>query len=144
MTEKIITITTKDAEGRNVKKDLPLAYCFATEIAYKYLSGEDITDFMQEAVKTLSGENPRMPDIKRTIYAILAAAMAHEEATGTKSSVTDKDLMTTATPQELGVALGTVLALRAEFYHVPKDEPKDSVPDGSASGKKGKGKRKNA
>ena len=83
MKQKTITITLQpvnpDEQPREVQ--LPLAYCFATEIAYKDLIDEDIADFMQEAVTAISGETPRMPDIKKTIFAIIAAAMAYSQAT---------------------------------------------------------------
>lgn len=103
-------------------KDVTLAYCYGTEISYKMLSDEDINDFVQEVVAALNAEPQRMPDIKKSVLLIIAAAMAYSESKGEKSPIADKDLMYHATPDELGTALGTVIALRMEFYHVPKDE----------------------
>lgn len=103
-------------------KDVTLAYCYGTEISYKILSDEDINDFVQEVVAALNAEPQRMPDIKKSVLLIVAAAMAYAESQGEKCPIADKDLMYNATPDELGTALGTVIALRMEFYHVPTDE----------------------
>lgn len=138
MTEKTINISKKDADGNIIQADVTLAYCYATEIAFKDLSGGDITDFMQEAIENI--QQQRMPDIKKTIYLIIAAHMAYTEANGIKEpAIKDLDLMTTATPDEVGTALGIVIGLRAEFYHVPAGEPEDK-PDKGNGGRK----RKNA
>lgn len=103
-------------------KDVTLAYCYATEISYKILSDEDINDFVQEVHTALNAEPQRMPDVKKSVLLIIAAAMAYAESKGDKCPVSDKDLMYNATPDELGTALGTIIALRMEFYHVPTDE----------------------
>ena len=103
-------------------KEVILAYCYGTEISYKILSDEDINDFVQEVVAALNAEPQRMPDIKKSVLLIIAAAMAYAESQGEKTPIADKDLMYHATPDELGTALGTVIALRMEFYHLPKDE----------------------
>ena len=103
-------------------KDVTLAYCYGTEISYKILANEDINDFVQEVIAALNAEPQRMPDIKKSVLLIIAAAMSYAESRGEKSPIADEDLMYHATPDELGTALGTVIALRMEFYHVPKDE----------------------
>ena len=51
-------------------KQVTLADCYATEISYKILSDEDIIGFSQEIVEKIQHE--QMPDIKKTIYLILA------------------------------------------------------------------------
>lgn len=103
-------------------KDVTLAYCYGTEISYKLLTEEDINDFVQEVLAALNAEPQRMPDVKKSVLLIIAAAMAYAESQGEKTPIADKDLMYHATPDELGTALGTVIALRVEFYHVPTDE----------------------
>lgn len=150
MTEKTVKISKKVGEetkienGKKVIEDkieqveVGLAYCYATEIAFKDRSDGDITDFMQEVSESISQQ--RMPDIKKTLYLIIAAHMAYTQAKGiTEPAVKESDLMTASTPDEVGTALGTIIALHAEFYHVPSGEPEDKP-----EGKKGKGKRKNA
>ena len=108
-------------------KKVVLAYCYATEIAYKLLSDEDITQFGSEVIQNI--QNEQMPDIKRSIYLILAAMNAYYDSQGQQSPVTDKELMYECTPNELGSALGTVIGLRADFYYVPKDEPTEEKTD---------------
>lgn len=116
-----------------------LAYCYATEISYKILSDEDIISFGKEIAEKIQHE--QMPDIRKTIYLILASMQSYYDSlpagqNGQKPQppVTDQDLMYHCTPQDLGVALGTILGLRSQFYHLPSDEPEEKEP---------KGKRKN-
>ena len=115
-------------------KQVTLAYCYATEIAYNEMSDEDIFDYTQAAVEAIQAQ--RDPDIKKTILAIIASMMAYYEDKN-KAPVKDSDIMREATPVEIGTAMLTILSMRSEFYHVPKDEPEDKPASG-------KGKRKNA
>jgi len=104
-----------------------LAYCYATEIAYKEFTGEDISTYMKEAFVALNGQPIRMPDVKKTIYIILAAAMAYSNSTDEDASIQDTDLMNDATPKELGTALGTILSLYTQFYALPKEEVREEA-----------------
>lgn len=113
-------------------KQVTLAYCYATEISYKVLSDEDIINFGQEVIEKIQHE--QMPDIRKTIFLILASMNAYYESKGEKAPVSDKELMYECTPQEIGQALGVIIGLRSQFYHVPTDEPQDKP----AEGKKGK------
>lgn len=122
-------------------KQVTLAYCYATEISYKILADQDILNFMQEVSDALQAEPQQMPDIRKTIFLLLASMQSYYDSlpagqNGQKPQppVTDEDLMYHCTPQELGVALGTILGLRSQFYHLPSDEPEEKEP---------KGKRKN-
>lgn len=115
-------------------KQVTLAYCYATEIAYKEMSDEDIFDYAQAAVEAIKAQ--RDPDIKKTILAIIAGMMAYYEDKD-KAPVKDSEIMREATPVEIGTAMLTILSMRSEFYHVPKDEPEDKQ-------EKGGRKRKNA
>ena len=115
-------------------KQVTLAYCYATEIAYKDLSDEDMFDYAQAAVEDIQAQ--RDPDIKKTILAIIACMMAYYEDSD-KAPVKDSEIMKQATPVEIGTAMLTILSMRSEFYHVPKDEPEDKP-------EKGGKKRKNA
>lgn len=118
-------------------KTVTLAYCFGTEIGYKMLTDEDIHPFITEAIVAINEKPARMPDLRKTIFLIIACATAYYESKGQESPLEDKDLMYNAEPTEIGLALGTVLNLYAEFYHLPKDEPKKKEPKGGK-------KRKNA
>lgn len=104
-------------------KPVTLGYCYATEIAYKDLSGEDIADIIQETIACVNAQPARMPDAKRSIYLVLAAVMAYYESKKEKAPIKDTDLMTECTPLELGTALGTIITLWAKFYNIPNGEP---------------------
>ena len=108
-------------------KQVTLAYCFATEISYKILAEEDITDFIESAINDI--QNKRMPDMRKSIYAILAAMSAYCEANGMEHPITDDNIMFNATPTEIGTAIGTIIGLRTEFYRLPKDEPEEETTD---------------
>jgi hypothetical protein len=114
-------------------KPVTLGYCYATEIAFKDLAGQDITDFLTEALPLI--QDNKMPDIKKSIYAILSCMIAYYESIGKKSPVKDTDLMNEATPLEIGTALGTFLTLRAKFYHLPAGEPAEKPAKGKGKGK---------
>lgn len=111
-------------------KKVTLAYCYATEIAFKDLSGEDISDFIKDAY--ISINDSKMPDAKKCIYAILAAILAYSNAKNEDAPVSDNDIMNNATPEEVGNAIGTIITLRAQFYHIPtgeEDKDKEEKPD---------------
>lgn len=119
-------------------RQVTLAYCYATEIAYKDRSDENIADYIKEAVACIQQETD--PDIKHTIDAIVACMLAYYKSQGKEAPLTDTDLMNDAKPAELGTAIFTIIGLRIDFYHVPKDEPADTVPSGSAAGSEEQGK----
>lgn len=115
-------------------KPVTLGYCYATEIAYKDLSGEDITDIINETITAVNAKPARMPDTKRSIYLVLAAIMAYYDSKDEDAPIKDTDLMRETSPLELGAALGTIITLWAKFYHIPTGEPEEKP-------SKGKGKK---
>ena len=135
MNKQNVTFTCSiDDTDKTEQRTVTMGYCYATEITYKDLAGQDITDFVTEAIPLI--QDNKMPDIKKTIYAILSCIIAYYESKGEKSPIKDTDLMNEATPLEIGTALGIMLGLRAEFYHIPAGEPKDKPAKGK--GKKAK------
>jgi hypothetical protein len=112
-------------------KQVTLAYCYATEIAFKNLCNEDMFDYAKHAIESIQAE--RDPDIEKTIYAIIASMMAYYEEKD-KAPIKDTDLMKEAKPVEIGTAMLAILSMRAEFYHVPAGEPEEK----QKGGKKGK------
>lgn len=110
-------------------KEVTLGYSYATEIGYNSLADESINDFMTESAKSLS-EN-RLPDIKKTIYLILAAVKAYSEWKGEPAAISDRELMYDASPVDVGTAFGTIISLRAEFYHLPASETIEESTDES-------------
>ena len=113
-------------------KQVMVAYCYATEIAYKDLSGQDIADFMGEVGEAIAAN--KMPDVKKSIFLLVAAIMSYYETKKEDAPISDAQIMTDATPLEMGAAIGSVLNLRSEFYSLPEGEPKE---------KKNAGKGKN-
>ena len=113
-------------------KQVTLAYCYATEIAYKDLSDEDMFDYAQAAVEAIQAQHD--PDIKKTILAIIACMMAYYEDAD-KTPVKDSDIMKQATPVEIGTAMLTILSMRNDFYHVPSGEPEDKPQNGEGAEK---------
>ena len=113
-------------------KKVMMAYCYATEIAYKTMADEDMHDFIQKAIKCINEKKD--PDSKRVIFAILASVNSYYESltdiNERKSPVTDHDLMYNLTPKEMGAALGNILILRSQFYQLPKGEEGDTQEEG--------------
>ena len=93
-------------------KKVTLAYCFATELAFKNFTGENIENF--------SPTNP-----EHVIYLILAAIAAYYQKREEDAPVKDTDLMYEAKPTELIEALAEVMKLRADWYELPKGEAID-------------------
>ena len=109
MTKKIITLCGKETG---------IAYCYATEIAFKKYTGEYVDQF--------DAQNP-----EHTLYIILASIFSYYQALGEEAKVKDEDLMYNATPQDLVNALTEVFNLRAEWYKAEPEPEKEE-------GKKGK------
>lgn len=118
-------------------KSVTLGYCYATEIAYKDLSGEDIATIIQETFDCINAQPARMPDTKRSIYLVLAAVMAYYQSKDEDAApIKDTDLMNDATPLELGTALGTIINLWAKFHNIPKGEPEEKPAEGKGKNAK--------
>lgn len=86
-----------------------IAYCFATEIAFKKLTGINIED--------ADVTNP-----EQVTYLILAAIMSYYQEQEQDAPVKDKDIIYKAKPKEIIEALTAVLGMRAEWYEAPKGE----------------------
>ena len=109
-------------------KQVTLAYCYATEIIYKDITGEDLIDFVHHAVESI--QQQKDPDAKRTLSAILSCAMAYDQSKEengekTQEQFTIKELMNDAKPAEFGLAMLAVLDLRRQFYHVAKADEEE-------------------
>lgn len=114
MTTKEITI---------LDQKVTLAYCYGTEISYKLLAEEECTEFIREVIASI--QSKKMPDARKSIYLIIAAMTAYYESQGQKNPIEDKQLIYHATPDDVGLALGTIAGLYIEFYHIPVGEPED-------------------
>ena len=65
---------------------------------------------------------------------------SYYESKGEQCPITDKELMYECTPKEIGMALGIIIGLRTNFYHIPSNEPEDK----ESKGKRVTRKPKNA
>ena len=90
-------------------KQVTVAYCYATEIAFRNLSGLNIDEF--------DYTNP-----ENCIYLLLAAIQAFNLATDTKSEIQDSDIMYSAKPKEIISGIKAIFKLRAEWYEIPLAE----------------------
>lgn len=115
-------------------KQVTLAYCYATEISYKILTDEDIIDFGQEIAEKI--QHQQMPDIRKSIFLIIASMQSYYESKEGKAPIDDKELLYESTPQEIGQALGTVIGLRSKFYQIPSGEPEDKKPTNAEEAEK--------
>ena len=107
-----------------LNKKVNVAYCYATEINYNELAGEPAASFMVHAYECLSKTPvPEMPDIKKSIFMIIAAITACCDFEGKDVPFEYKDLLFKATPEEIGTAIGVVIGLHAKFYKLPFGEP---------------------
>ena len=109
-------------------KQVTLAYCFGTEISYKLLAEQECTDFVREVLAGLAQEQPKMPDTRKSIYLIMSAMTAYYESNGEKNPIEDKELIFHATPEDIGLAIGTIARMYIEFYKIPIGEPEDKKP----------------
>lgn len=99
-------------------KQVWLAYCYATEIIFNDLTGEDISEFFKEVFTSKEKTNP-----KKLLYAILACAIAYAQGTTqTDGVLEDKTLMYEAKPDELIEAFKVVVELHNEWYKLPSSE----------------------
>lgn len=96
-------------------KQVILAYCFATEIAFKNFTGENIENF--------EATNP-----EHVIYLILSAIASYYQKKDMEAPVKDNDLMYEAKPTELIAGITEVMKLRAQWYEIPKGEKVDEQP----------------
>ena len=118
-------------------KQVTLAYCYATEIAYKDLTNEDIIKYIRYAIECIQSKED--PDIKQSVFAIVACMIAYAQSKDEEETpVTDQELMLQMSPLELGKAILAIISMRLEFYKVPDQESSEKKTD-----KKGKGKGKN-
>ena len=108
-------------------KQVWLAYCYATEIIFNDLTGEDINEYFKEMFTSEEGKtNP-----KKLLYAILACAIAYAQGTQTEDALDDKALMYEAKPQELIEAFKVVVELRNEWYKLPSSEKPEKEEKGN-------------
>jgi len=121
-------------------KDVTLGYCFATEINYSNLTdGDNAPRYIAESATKLDAlkkGGTDIPDVKKAIYLILSAALAYYTSKDEEMPLVDKDLMFAENPTEIWTALGTVILLYGQFYHLIPSEAANAAKE--QEGKQGK------
>ncbi len=108
-------------------KQVWLAYCYATEIVFNDLTGEDINEYFKEMFTSEEGKtNP-----KKLLYAILACAIAYAQGTQAEDALDDKQLMYEAKPSELIEAFKVVVELHNDWYKLPSSEKPEKEEKGN-------------
>ena len=108
---------------------MTLAYCYATEIAYKELSNEDIIAIVKEIAESFTKKD-KDPDTKKCINLIAASIISYYESEKQESPIEVTDLMYKVSPTDMVLALTTILTMRAEFYGIPLGEPEEKPAKG--------------
>lgn len=103
-------------------KQVTLAYCYATEIAYKIFEGEEVSEFFKHVAQSF--KDAKDPDTQKTLHAIMAFMSAFY-GEPKDLPLTNSDMMRDLKPSEFAEAIMTMGQLREEFYFIPKDEPKE-------------------
>lgn len=109
-------------------KKVTLAYCFGTEISYKLLADQECTEFVRDVLAGLAQETPKMPDTRKSIYLIMSAMTAYYESQNQQNPIEDKELIFHASPEDIGIAIGTIASMYIEFYKMPVGEPEEKKP----------------
>ena len=103
-------------------KEVGVAYCYATEIAFTKYTGVSVDEF--------DTKNP-----EHHIYIILAAIMAYNGAEGLDTTIRDTDLMYNARPADIIEALRVIFELRNECYKLPAGDNVVSNAEGEEKAK---------
>lgn len=109
-------------------KEVGIAYCYATELAFSNYSGTTIDAAFKDA-----SVSP-----KDIVYLILAAIVSYYESRGEESPVDDKKIIYGANPKEITQAVTDIMNLRLAWYNLPSIEKLQA--EKSKGKKEGKGK----
>ena len=115
-------------------KQVWLAYCYATEIAFYDMTDTDINDFFKEFFSPNKEEDEKKKKesrkLKLILYAIFAAAFSYSESVEKDCEIDHKTLMFHAKPAEITDAFACVIELRNEWYKLPSDDKPKKDEDG--------------
>ena len=125
-----VQFTKTDKQGKESQVKVMLGYCFATEILFNEMAGEEVGTFVKEAISQIS--EGKMPDRKKSMILIQAAMEAYYESVGKKAPITEKDLKDSHHSDEFGTAIGTLLGMYIKMNTSPageSDKKKDAKED---------------
>jgi hypothetical protein len=110
-------------------KQVTVAYNYATEIAYKNMSDEDIFDYVNQTIEAI--QQGKDPDAEKSMKFIYSAMISYSEKQKQEVPIEMEELMNDITPTEFATAILTIIDMRSDFYHVPAGEPEDKNPKGN-------------
>lgn len=102
-------------------REVCMAYCYATEVAFREYAGEDLGEFISRLASGGSGA----PDPQKVVYAIISSVLPYYQSRGEEPPVNDGTLLYECGPEELSQLLVEVLRLRASWYRIPAGEPEE-------------------
>lgn len=109
----------KEMEKRDITicgKTVTVAYCFATEIAFR--------NYASVAINDLDTTNP-----EHLAYIILSAITTYYQSENIDPPVTDKELLYNSKPEELIAAVKTIIEMQGEWYKSPIADTKKDEKD---------------
>ena len=115
-----VQFTKTDKQGKESQVKVMLGCCFATEILFNEMAGEEVGTFVKEAISQIS--EGKMPDRKKSMILIQAAMEAYYESVGKKAPITEKDLKDSHHSDEFGTAIGTILGMYIKMNTSPAGE----------------------
>ena len=122
-----VQFTKTDKQGKESQVKVMLGYCFATEILFNEMAGEEVGTFVKEAINQIS--EGKMPDRKKSMILIQAAMEAYYESVGKKAPFTEKDLKDSHHSDEFGTAIGTILGMYIKMNTSPAGESNEKKKD---------------
>ena len=122
-----VQFTKTDKQGKESQVKVMLGYCFATEILFNEMAGEEVGTFVKEAISQIS--EGKMPDRKKSMILIQAAMEAYYESVGKKAPITEKDLKDSHHSDEFGTAIGTILGMYIKMNTSPAGESDEKKKD---------------
>ena len=122
-----VQFTKTDKQGKESQVKVMLGYCFATEILFNEMAGEEVGTFVKEAISQIS--DGKMPDRKKSMILIQAAMEAYYESVGKKAPITEKDLKDSHHSDEFGTAIGTILGMYIKMNTSPAGESNEKKKD---------------
>ena len=122
-----VQFTKTDKQGKESQVKVMLGYCFATEILFNEMAGEEVGTFVKEAISQIS--EGKMPDRKKSMILIQAAMEAYYESVGKKAPISEKDLKDSHHSDEFGTAIGTILGMYIKMNTSPAGESNEKKKD---------------
>ena len=95
------------------------------------MAGEEISGIINEVIATIKSNEQTTPDLGKSANLITSAILAYYSSKGEEAPFqSSMQVLTSIKPQELGLALGHIINMWAEFYEIPAGEPKEKKTKG--------------